>query len=292
MSKNIIWFLIRTFRYIFSFLPLRVSVALGGSLGCILWALSRKKVDGAEKRAVRALGIGVTHARKTVRESYINLGRSVAEITRMSMKKLDLDSVAHIHGIDNLDRAISEDRGVIFLTSHMGNWEILAAYVASKGYPMNAIGAEQRDERITDMIIRTRDLYGVKTISKGFNLKSAIRCLRDREILGVLIDQDVRDKGIIAPFLGLPASTPYGPFKMAARLGSPILPVFSVRREDGINHDLYILSPLEVDSGDNPDKDMENAVIKANDLLSLWITKYPGQWMWLYPRWASTEEAE
>jgi len=267
---------------------LKLSITIGSYIGKLLWFFSRKKVDAAEMRAVKALGVGVTTARKIVRDSYSNLGRSVAEILRMSSKKLDLDELIEFHGEENLKDAFSRNKGVIFLTAHIGNWEMLAAYVASRGYPMKAIGAEQRDERITDLIIHTRKLYGVHTISRGFDLKSALRCLREKQILGVLIDQDVRQKGIIAPFLGLPASTPYGPFKMSSRFGSPVVPVFMIRREDGIHHDLYILPQLEYPSGNDSGSDIERSVIKANSVLSEWIEKYPGQWMWLYSRWAST----
>jgi len=288
LSRNVIWSLITLFRYVFAILPHRFAVSAGAFLGRTLWFFNRKKVDAAEKRAVRALGKGVTVTRKTVRDSYANLGRSVAEIMRMSSGRLDLDRITTFHGLDNLEKAFSENRGVILLTAHLGNWEILAAQVALKGYPMNAIGAEQRDERITDLIVSTRKKYGVKTISKGFDLKSAIRCLKKQEILGILIDQDVRDKGIVAPFLGIPASTPYGPFKMASKLGCPVLPVFSIRKKDGINHDLYILPPLKEPSCESSGNDMEEAVVHANALLSSWIEKYPEQWLWLYPRWAST----
>ncbi len=52
------------------------------------------------------------------------------------------------------------------------------------------------------------------TVSKGFDLKAAIRCLQRGEALAILVDQDVRDKGVVVPFLGLPASTPYGPAKV------------------------------------------------------------------------------
>ncbi|HPI97749.1 MAG TPA: lysophospholipid acyltransferase family protein, partial [Synergistales bacterium] len=202
MKKEITWFLIRLISGLFRLLPHGRAVALGGYLGAVLWFFSRNRVDRAEKRAVRALGLGVTIARKIVRGSYENLGRAVAEMSRLPWMLNRLDKFITFHGEDNLTRAIEKGKGVIFLTSHMGNWEMLAAQVSAKGYPMNAIGAEQRDRRITDLIFEIRKKCGVKTISKGFDLKSAIRCLKRGEILGVLIDQDVRDKGIVVPFLG------------------------------------------------------------------------------------------
>ena len=108
----------------------------------------------------------------------------------------------------------------------------------------NAIGAEQRDPRITELVATLREAVGVRTIGKGFDLKGALRCLRRGEILGVLLDQDARSAGVVVPFLGYAASTPYGPVKMAAKLGARVVPLFMVRRQDGQHHDLFLLPPL------------------------------------------------
>ena len=271
-------------------LPYRWAVNFGAGLGWPLWALSKKKVDEAERSCVRALQVGVTPARKIVRSSYTNLGRSVGEFVSASQKKADLGSLVQFHGEERLREALARERGVILLSAHMGNWELGAAAVAARKYPMNGIGADQRDERITQLISDTREEYGVKTVSKGFDLKSAIRCLQRREILAILVDQDAGKNGLILPFLGLPASTPYGPVKMAQHLRATILPVFMIRRGSSIYHDLHIL-PSPWENGYPPrDESMESAMGRCNEILSDWISRYPGQWMWLTRRWASTEK--
>ena len=90
-----------------------------------------------------------------------------------------------------------------------------------------------------------------------------------------------------SPFLGMPASTPFGMLRMAARLGSVVLPSFSLRRGRSAEHDLYILpSPWE-EGAPGPGESMEEAMTRCNDLVSGFIREHPEQWMWLYPRWAS-----
>jgi len=289
VKNESIWICVNLLKSMFVVLPHNLSIEFGAVMGKLLWAFSKKRVDGAEKRAVKSLGVGVTKARRIVRDSYANLGRSVAEILHMPGADR-LDDFVSLSGEENLVRAMEAGKGVILLTAHFGNWELLAAYLAVKGYPMNAIGAQQRDSRITDLIIETRRKLGVKTISKGFNLKSAVKCLKKGEILGILIDQDAKDKGIVAPFLGLPASTPYGPVKMANKLGSKILPVFIVRKDASVRHEIHILPALENPDGGSFGADTEKAVVMCNDVLSQWIRRYPDHWLWLYPRWASTLE--
>ncbi len=223
-----------------------------------------------------------------MRDSYLNLGRSLAEFLRLPLLGSNVEDYVEIHGEENLQKALAEGHGVILLTAHLGNWELAAAVLGRKGYPMNAIGAEQRDPRITNLVELLRASSLVKTIGKGFDLKAALKCLKKGEILGVLLDQDFGDRGIVAPFLGVDASTPYGPLKMADKIRSRIVPLFIVRRTDGIRHDLHLLPALEPPSGEGFGADLEASVLLCNDVIGEWIVKYPHQWMWLYPRWAST----
>ncbi|HCA40562.1 MAG TPA: lipid A biosynthesis acyltransferase [Aminobacterium sp.] len=288
LGREMTWKLIQFVQSILKNIPYKMAMMVGSFLGSVFWVLSKKRVDGAEYRCVKALGIGVSTARQIVRASYVNLGRSVTEFICLPDMISSLNELVTIHGEEHLKKAFDLGKGVIAITAHLGNWEMAAAAVAAKGYPMNAIGAEQRDERITDLIIDSRQRWGVTTVSKGFSLKAAMACLKRGEILAVLIDQDAKEKGVVAPFLGLPASTPYGPIKMSLKYGSPMIPVYIIRREDGIHHDLYFLPPFEDPSSEIFGTDLEKAVAICNNSISSWITKYPGQWMWLYPRWAST----
>ena len=167
-------------------MPLTWSVRFGASLGWLLWALDKKKVDEAERRCVRALQVGPTIARGIVRRSYMNLGRSVAEFAAVPGSGRSMRSIVHVHGEEHLREALDSGNGVIFFSGHIGNWEFGAAVLAEMGYPMNAIGADQRDERVTDLIIGLRAVSGVTTVSKGFDLKAAIRCLKRGEALAIL----------------------------------------------------------------------------------------------------------
>ena len=289
--NDLIWTAVKGFQHIVNALPHNVAVHFGAFVGLCVWALSKRKVDEAEKRCVDVLGVGVTNARKIVKGSYVNLGRSLSEFLRLPKLREKLFNYVTVHGEENLKEAFSKGKGVILLTAHLGNWELAAAYLGLSGYPMNAIGAEQRDEKITDLVELLRASCNVKTIGKGFDLKSALSCLKRGELLGVLLDQDFRDKGIVVPFLGVDASTPYGPLKMADKLGSIIVPLFIIRRPDGLRHDLFFLEPLKPKSGDSFGEALLESTALCNEVISQWILKSPEQWMWLYDRWASTRES-
>ncbi len=288
MTQELIWLGIQYLSMQSHLLPHSAALSLGGSLGRMVFSLNKDKSSKAIIRCSKFLGCSIEVAREVVAKSYINLGRSVVEFLNLAKISKKIDEIVSVHNIENLNDALACGRGVILLTAHLGNWELAAAYLGIKDYPMRAIGAEQRDARITKLISDIRASCGVETIGKGFDLRGAIRCLQEGNILGVLLDQDAKDKGIIAPFLGQPASTPYGPVKLAMKMRSPIVPLFIVRRKDNIHHDLYFLPSLEERVKDFYDRPIEENVRLCNDILSEWISRHPEQWLWLYPRWAST----
>lgn len=288
MTQELIWLGIQYLSMQSHLLPHSAALSLGGSLGRMVFSLNKDKSSKAIIRCSKFLGCSLEVAREVVAKSYINLGRSVVEFLNLPKIGKKIDEIVSVHDIENLNDALACGRGVILLTAHLGNWELAAAYLGIKDYPMRAIGAEQRDARITKLISDIRASCGVETIGKGFDLRGAIKCLQEGNILGVLLDQDAKDKGIIAPFLGQPASTPYGPVKLAMKMRSPIVPLFIVRRKDNTHHDLYFLPSLEERVKDFYDRPIEENVRLCNDILSEWISRHPEQWLWLYPRWAST----
>ena len=288
MDQERQWRLLTGLSRLLKALPHGFALSFGAFLGMVLWGCSKARVDRAEARCVSALGVGPTVARGIVKNSYVNHGRCVAEFIRMPLMREKLRSLVSIHGKEHLDEALKRGRGVILLSGHIGNWEIAAASLGMMGYPMNAIGADQRDPRITDLITSIRGQCSVKGIGKGFNLKVALSCLRSGEVLCILLDQDAKANGVIVPFLGLPASTPYGPVKIASKLGASVVPVFSIRRGSSDRFDLYFMPSLEMPTSSASMDEVKKAVSKCNDVIGRFIRKYPDQWMWLYPRWSST----
>lgn len=288
MQQESYWYALKTVRWLVNALPHRLAVRFGGWLGVAVWTFSKKKVDEAEARCVRILGLGPTLARNIVRNSYRNMGRSAAEFLRMPKMAGEVEKWLRVHNFERLEQAYAHGRGVIMVLGHVDNWEIANAYV-SRRFPVSAIGAEQRDPRITALMMELRAYAGAHNVAKGQGLRGAISCLRAGQGLGILLDQDARDKGVIVPFLGFPASTPTGLAKLAARFHAVVLPLHMVRATDGFTHDLYIEPPLQDPNGNVFGSDETTALRLCNNRISAWILEHPEQWMlWIYPRWAST----
>jgi KDO2-lipid IV(A) lauroyltransferase len=269
-------------------MPHSSALRLGSALGGAVEKFSAARAEKIRRRCARVLGVTPGEARRIVSGSYAHFGRAAAEFIRMPKMFPLIDKIVEFRGEEHLKEAMKLGRGAIFLSGHIGNWEYGAAMIAKLGYPMSAIGAEQRDSRITETCIDIRGRCGVKSVGKGLDIKAAISCLKRGEILAVLLDQDARDKGVISPFLGWPASTPTGAIRMARKLGCPVLPVRVIRSLDGEHFVMTMDAPFEGKDGRPFGEDIQHAADTCNNAISSWIKETPEQWLWMYPRWEST----
>jgi KDO2-lipid IV(A) lauroyltransferase len=232
------------------------------------------------------LGVSEKKSREIIGGAYEHFGMALVEFIRLPVVCHELDRYVGTRGEEHIRKALELGKGAIFLSAHIGCWEYGAAICAKHGIPMNAIGAEQRDYRITQAIADLRSKAGVKPIGKGLDLRAAIDCLRRNEVLAVLLDQDAKEAGVLSPFLGHLASTPTGPIRLAAKLGSPVLPAHITR--GGGRMTLVIDPPLEGRDGRPFGEDIRYAADRCNGIISGWIRETPEQWLWMYPRWEST----
>ena len=282
------WAALQVFRKICNILPHRSALSLGAFMGSIVERHSLDRVARARARCARILGVEEEKAADIISGVYKNFGRSLVEFIRLPQMADELDNLIELSGEEYLREAFDLGHGVIFLSAHLGNWEYGAAALAKQGFPMNAIGADHRDPRITTAFQELRASAGVKLVGKGLDLKAALLCLRNKEILAVLLDQDAREAGLVSPFLGVPASTPFGPIKLARKFGSPVVPVHIVRLPDNVHLKMTIEPPLTGKDGRPFGEDLQYAVDSCNEKISSWIRETPDQWLWMYPRWATT----
>ncbi|MDL2264706.1 lysophospholipid acyltransferase family protein [Synergistaceae bacterium OttesenSCG-928-I11] len=283
-----IWTALQVFEKICNALPHERAVRMGAALGRTVERCSKARVGRARARAEKILGVTESEARGIVSRAYEHFGRALVEFLRLPQTAHRLDELVTLRGEEHISAALARGKGVIFLSAHIGCWEYGAALLAQHGFPMNAIGAEQRDPRMTDAIARLRQSAGVKTVGKGLDLRAAVECLKGKGILAILLDQDAREAGVVSPFLGQPASTPIGPIKLARKFGSPVVPVHIVRNPDGFTMTMTIEPPLEGTDGRPFGDDVQDAADRCNAAISRWIRANPDQWMWMYPRWATT----
>ncbi|MBQ7214835.1 MAG: lysophospholipid acyltransferase family protein [Synergistaceae bacterium] len=274
-------FLVRLIRI----LPHSFALALGRFLGRVLRLILWRKVDKAESRCVKALGVGVTIAREIVRESFMNLGMSVIEFIRFPvMKPRVAEYIDFPEESQNVLRsALSRGKGVILMTSHMANWELAALRVICAGFELHAVYTPQRNDGGVESIIadiRTH-VTGMHIIDNHKGLREIFRVLKSGGIVVIMQDLDARKDGVMTEFLGLPASTHDGITKLWGKFGCAVVATHYTRDKDNPAH--HVVEMPEILS------DREDFGLEVCDrVIEGWIRERPELWLWLMDRWEYT----
>jgi len=282
-------------RRLLSRVPLGVSRTVLGFLGEAAYFVRRRDRARSLSNLLTAFGDSLRpkEIERLAGLSYRNLGYSVAEFLHFPrgdafFNRLQVDFPDR----DILDRLVREGRGCVFVTAHVGNWELLAAWLARQGYPVNVLARPTRDDRMERILHAYRTAGGVKVHWRGVSTREMFRILENGEALGILGDLDTRGEGVFIPFFGRSAYTQVGAAKLAARTGAPLVTGF-IARTGPRSHKIRVTRCLYVSEDPHPGDgsvDVMEAVRIYTDEIESWIRKYPDQWIWMHARWKTTPE--
>ncbi len=219
------------------------------------------------------------------RDTYRNITLTFLELCRLpGLRPEQIASQIRFASTDPMDAMHHAGTGAVFVTAHMGNWELLGAALAARGVPFNAVVATQSNPRVDRFVMKTREDVGIRCIRREFGLRPILQALRRGECVVFLSDQDAGRRGVFLPFLDRPASTPRGAARFARLTGCPLFVGFSVRQPDG-SFLIDVQKPLNV-RADLPALQAEREVLaEVNRLLEAAVRAYPSQWFWMHRRW-------
>lgn len=182
-----------------------------------------------------------------------------------------------IEGRENLDRCLSEGKGAISVTVHLGNWELGAALVGALGYRLSAIVLQHPNKRVNDFFVKQREINGVKSIPTGNSVRGCFRALSGNEVVAIAADKDYTSTGVGVDFFGKKALLPKGAAVISLKTGAPI--VFTIlTRESGDNFKLRFESPIKFNPSGDRDRDTENLIAEYVKYFEKYIKAYPDQW--------------
>lgn len=234
--------------------------------------------------------------RRILRAAARNLGRMAAEVAQFD--RLTEDSVKNYVRIANPERwhqvlQRKPGQGVIVLTAHFGNWELLAHAHGLLGVPVTLIHRPMRNPLVNDWLVRWRARAGTRSIEKKNAAREALRVLKRGEILAIPADQNQRHSfGVFVDFFGIPACTTTGPVRLAEQTSAMIVPVFLRRIGESDQHVVEVFPPIDlVHSGDAAADLVENTQ-RCTKAIEEMIRKYPEQWIWFHRRWKTRPPKE
>jgi len=265
-------------------LPLRAAFALGNALGFFAWLvlgeyrrLGFHNIDIAfgEEKSPREM-------RRLVRRHFQRLGANLLSSLKLAAIPLEKARAnVRIENAEAADRELRSGRPVVFILSHIGNWELQAQmFPAAIGYVRNSTIYQPLKNRYIDKHVRAlRGRAGVQLFDRNEGFQKAIELLRGGGAIGILSDQHAGDQGLWVPFFGKLASTTSLPALLAKRTGAAVLGTA-----------IYTESPGRwrmsfTDRIDAPGDSVEALTAKANDLIATQTRRAPEDGFWLHNRW-------
>ncbi len=228
MRERLVFFLYRLATGLIARLSLPRAFRVGEILGASAWMLG-----GAYRGTVRR-NLRIAFPRKSAGEidelakaHFRQLGANIfSSIKVAEMKSAEIDQHVEIEGLDRMKAVFASGRGVVMMISHLGNWELFAQLAHHlPGRELATIYQPLGNRLIDADIRRTRGRRGVQPLSRRQGFAVAMRILKEKGLVGVLVDQHAGDGGIWAPFFDRLASTSPLAGILAQKTNAAVVPV-------------------------------------------------------------------
>lgn len=260
-------------------LPISLRRGIGGMLGNIAGRLPTReaKIAALQLKAF----LPEASPSEILPKLFANVGRSMLESLNL---KPYLREPFHNISCPQWDTIISwtkEDRPIIALTAHTGNWDLLAAYTIARGIPLSTVGKEARNPGVQVALRSMREAYGIDTIWRAdkSSVKRIVSCFKERRVMAALIDQDTRVDSVFVPFFGTPAKTPSALVDLGKRFNARFVSAFMVRLSGGT----FEIQTRELDAS----QDTVGILAQYHRHLEEIVRAHPDQWVWFHKRWRS-----
>ncbi|MDP9195828.1 MAG: lauroyl acyltransferase [Pseudomonadota bacterium] len=269
---------------VFGLLPLDVASALGGWLGRCLGPILKGNHVALHNLALAMPELSPDERQKVVRDMWDNLGRVLAELPHLGRLDRAGQERIEITGADHAAEALARGKGVLFLSGHLGNWELSTLAARKQGADIAVVYRPPNNSLVEGLVRRMRRAGASWQIPKGSaGLRELVSILGKGGTVGLLVDQKV-SAGIPVPFFGRPAWTAPAPAALALRFDCPII-LARVERLNGARFRVTVLPPLDLPRTGDTAADVLAIMTRINATLEGWIRERPSQWLWLHRRW-------
>ncbi|MEW5726942.1 MAG: lipid A biosynthesis lauroyl acyltransferase [Pseudomonadota bacterium] len=217
-----------------------------------------------------------------VAEVWENLGRVAGEFPHIDWL---IRNRVEVVGIENLHAMRDDGQPGLFVSAHLGNWELSGAVACHEGLPITLVYRAANNPWIEDIYRKGRGPSATGgQIRKGADgAREIMQVLKAGGHVGMLVDQKMND-GIAVPFFGRDAMTAPAVGRFAVKFGCPVMPA-RVERLGGARFRMTFYPPLEHTVSGDTHADTLELMTRVNALIESWIRERPGQWLWLHRRW-------
>jgi len=286
---NLIYAFIKALIRLLSPIPREFMNGIAVPMGILWYHLDKHHRSIARDNMARAFGDALEKEElsQLVKANFIQITTAALELP--SLLKLDLhnlETYVTFSGDHHLRTALSRGKGILFLTAHLGNWELMALATTLKFNffchllvrPLDFLPV---DKLLTEIRCRT----GNKVLDKIRSARTIRQILARNEILAILLDQNASwYDGVLVPFFGRSAWTNKGFALFALRYDPVVLPIFNIRRKDG-RYTILFDEPVSLIRSGNINTDLLENTALFNRIIEKHVRMAPDNWLWVHRRW-------
>lgn len=289
MKKAFEYGLVRFADLLFHILPRSWAIRLGEQLSLIVSLVISKRRD----LVLRNLALSFPEKSEAerahiAREVWRNLGRLAVEFSRVSdFTDGSIDRLVEIEGREQVDAAIKEGKGIVGLTAHFTNWELTGALVQRVFGNMTVIARPVRNPLVDRWVYEKRTASGLTVILPKDAVKASLKCLKNKGIIGMMIDQSLSSGGVFVEFFGRPASSTTLPALLHIRTGAPVMFAYLVRNGERFR---LVFEPVVFPVVEDPAARIQVYTQAMSTQFEQVIRRHPESWLWLHNRWKRQPE--
>jgi KDO2-lipid IV(A) lauroyltransferase len=228
---------------------------------------------------------------KIVKNCYKNLLFNMRDfVENQNISKEKLLSKVTFHNEYYYTNIKEEGKGVIFITAHYGNWELLPLCLGAKYGNIWGVGRPLDYKKINNILKSNREQFNVHMLEKKGAMRGLLKGLKSGYNIGLLVDQNTSSKeGILINFFNKLARHTPSAALIARKTNTPIVPVF-ITTNDHEQYDITFYEPIFTPKTKNSEEDIKTSVQAQADVTEYVIKKKPDEWFWLHRRWKNQYE--
>jgi KDO2-lipid IV(A) lauroyltransferase len=285
------WLIIRSI----GSLPRPMARAAGIALGQLVYAVHGKlRRVGMRNLRLAFPDNSEGERRKILRGEFTSLGRQLAEVCLFPRyTKENVSNIVVYDGFENFERAHNRGKGVLYLTAHLGGWELSAFAHSLYGHPLHVVMRGMDNPYLDRMVQQYRTMHGNSAVDKDNFVRGLLSAMKAGETVGILMDTNMTPpQGVFVDFFGIPACTASGLARIALRTDAAVVPGFTVWDSSLRKYRLRFEPALHlVRTGDDEADIVANTALFTK-VIEEYVRRYPDQWLWVHRRWKTRPEGE
>jgi KDO2-lipid IV(A) lauroyltransferase len=237
---------------------------------------------------------GGAQRQSTIRGMVRNLGWMAAEFARLPRyTKEDIERVVILDGHENFLEGQRRGKGVLYLTGHIGAWELSSFAHALYGFPLHYMARPLDNPEVDGLVNRYRCLSGNRPVFKNESARALLKILRDAGTVGILADQNTLPaEGVFVDFFGTPACTTTGLARVALHTDAAVVPGYAYWDARIEKYRLRFEPSVELIRSGDTERDVLVNTQTFTKVIESIVREHPEQWVWVHARWKTRPKGE